>query len=178
MRVILVAILLVGYLFAKDVQNQDTINKINNATVNALLIFTSQEGLNSGLYHFTNTEVDVDMEIYHLPFTYHFKADENINYFLVGNVGYSRTYLAGEVQDLPNSSVLNYLNHIQTYTAGIGGGIRYEFKKDLFISGGVEIIYSRAGASVQKPNGEIGDTIEDFFNSNYEPLANSKIQSS
>jgi hypothetical protein len=44
--------------------------KAHLASINTLLIFTSQEGLSTGRYNFT--DVGVDMEIYKLPFTYHF----------------------------------------------------------------------------------------------------------
>jgi len=167
MRFLLIVTFFMFRLFANEVSSSTDVNKVNAATVNTLLIFTSQEGLNSGLYHFTNTAVDVDMQIYHLPFTYNFKNNSNINYFLVGNVGYSRTYLAGNVEENSGLGVLNYLNQIQTYTAGVGGGVRYALHDDFKISAGVELIYSRSGASVKKPDGELGDAIEDFFNSNY-----------
>lgn len=67
---------------------KDIAEKAHLANINALLIFTSQEGLSSGHYRFTN--VEVEMDIYHLPFTYHFPSEDGrMNYFVVGNVGYS-----------------------------------------------------------------------------------------
>ena len=146
-------------LEATSVKTEDTINSINIATINTLLIFTSQDGLNSGIYHFTNTPQDIDMTIYHLPFLYNFKSDRNYNFFVVGNVGYSRVSLT--------EPTLDVLNHLQTYTAGIGGGVRYKVMKDIFLLVGGELIYSRAGLSVMKPDGDLGDIIEDFFNQNY-----------
>ena len=134
------------------------------ANINALLIFTSQNGLNTGLFHFTN--VGVDMEIYSLPFEYQFKSDSNINYFLVGNVGYSRVFVSKDIV-LPPNSRLTYDNHLRTYTAGLGIGMRYMFSDELRFLGGLEFIYSRSGASVKKPDNDIGDAIEDFFNKNY-----------
>ena len=134
------------------------------ANINALLIFTSQNGLNTGLFHFTN--VGVDMEIYSLPFEYQFKSDSNINYFLVGNVGYSRVFVSKDIV-LPPNSRLTYDNHLRTYTAGLGMGMRYMFSDELRFLGGLEFIYSRSGASVKKPDNDIGDAIEDFFNKNY-----------
>ncbi|SFV55541.1 hypothetical protein MNB_SM-4-1518 [hydrothermal vent metagenome] len=134
------------------------------ASINTLLIFTSQEGLNSGLYRFTN--VGVDMEVYHLPFTYHLKSDSSINYFIVGNVGYSRVFISKET-DIASDVRLNYENHLRTYTAGLGGGARYKFSSDLSAMAGLELIYSKSGASVKKPDDSIGDAIEDFFSQNY-----------
>ena len=135
------------------------------SNINALLIFTSQEGLSSGHYRFTN--VGVDMDIYHLPFNYQLPSKENgINYFVVGNVGYSRTFLSEDI-DVPPNGRLDYDNHLRTYTAGIGGGIRYEAEKNIYFSSGFELIYSRSGASVRLPDDDIGDAIEDFFKQNY-----------
>lgn len=135
------------------------------ANINALLIFTSQEGLSTGRYNFS--DVGVDMEVYKLPFTYHFDSKENdIDYFMVGNVGYSRVFISQQIE-LPPSSRLNYDNHIRTYTAGLGGGIRYKATDTLHFSAGIELIYSRSGASVKKPDDNPGDAIEDFFNQNY-----------
>jgi len=154
-------------LYALEGLSTQEINKVNAATLNTLLIFTSQDGLNSGLYHFTNTPVDVDMEIYHLPFIYHLDSNGKFNYFIIGNIGYSKTYLVGDIKQLPSGSTLDYNSHIQTFTAGIGGGTRYKFSSELMLSGGVEFIYSRAGLSISLPNSNIGDTIENFFNNNY-----------
>ncbi len=148
-------------LHALSYKSTDDITKVNIATINTLLIFTSEDGLNSGTYHFTNTPADIDMSIYHLPFLYNFDSESDLNFFVVGNVGYSRVYLSNETR------TLDIFNHIQTYTAGLGGGLRYKFSKDLSLLGGGELIYSRAGISVIKPDGDIGDIIEDFFNKNY-----------
>ncbi len=133
--------------------------------INALLIFTSQEGLSTGRYNFTN--VGVEMEVYKLPVTYHFESKENpIDYFMVGNVGYSRVFISQQIELIPDSR-LNYDNHIRTYTAGLGGGVRYKATDEIHFSGGIELIYSRSGASVKKPDDAIGDAIEDFFNQDY-----------
>lgn len=139
--------------------------KAHLANINALLIFTSQEGLSTGRYQFTNA--GVDMEVYKLPFTYHFESKkEPVDYFMVGNVGYSRVFISQQIE-LPPASRLNYDNHIRTYTAGLGGGIRYKATEVIHFSAGIELIYSRSGASVKKPDDEIGDAIEDFFNQDY-----------
>ncbi len=142
----------------------DIAEKAHLANINTLLIFTSQESLNSGLYKFTN--VGVDMDVYHLPFTYQLKTDNDINYFIVGGVGYSRVYIADDIV-IPPDSVLNHHNHIRTYTGGLGGGVRYKATSELNFQGGVEFIYSRSGSSVTLPNDDIGDAIEDFFNKEY-----------
>ncbi len=142
----------------------DVAKNTHLANINALLIFTSQNGLNTGLFHFTN--IGVDMEVYNLPFEYQFKSDSDVNYFLVGNVGYSRVFVSNDIV-LPPHSRLTYDNHLRTYTAGLGIGMRYIFSDELKFLGGLEFIYSRSGASVKKPDDDIGDVIEDFFNKNY-----------
>ena len=167
MRYLLSFFLTITWLYGLEVSSSQKIEKVNAATLNTLLIFTSQEGLSSGLYHFTNTSVAVDMKVYHLPFTYHFRSDSNINYFIVGNVGYSQIYLAGDIVKLPENTNFDYNSHIQTFTAGFGGGVRYKVTKEFLISGGLELIYSRAGLSVSLPTSDLGNKIEDFFNNNY-----------
>jgi len=155
--------------FLIKLANADTIEEIATkahlANINALLIFTSQDSLNSGLYQFT--KVGVDMNVYHLPFSYNLgQTDMGIEYFMVGNVGYSTVNISKDVEIPPNGR-LNYENHIATYTAGLGGGVRYKFTKELSASGGLEFIYSRSGARVTQPNDSVGDAIEGFFNKNY-----------
>ena len=162
LKVLLLVALLSTYVFAKSVE--EIAEEAHIASINTLLIFTSQEGLNSGLYHFTN--VGTDMEIYHLPFTYHLESDTNINFFLVGNVGYSRVFISQDVE-IPPASRLDYDNHLRTYTGGLGGGARYKFNSDWSVLGGVELIYSKSGASVKQPDDDLGHAIEDFFNKNY-----------
>ena len=152
----------VSYVHAETIE--EIAEKAHLANINTLLIFTSQDGLSSGRYNFTN--VGVDMEVYKLPFTYQFESEKPLNYFMIGNVGYSRTFISQEIE-IPPSSRLNYDNHIRTYTAGLGGGVRYKATEDIHFSGGVQLIYSRSGASVKKPDDQIGDAIEDFFNQDY-----------
>jgi len=142
----------------------DIAKKAHLASINTLLIFTSQDALSSGTYHFT--DVGVDMDILHLPFTYHFPSTDSLNYFIVGNIGYSKTYITQTIQ-IPDGTRLNNKNHIRTYTAGLGGGIQYKFSPQFYISGGAELIYSKSGVSVLDPNNNIGDAIEDFFNQDY-----------
>jgi len=162
-KIIFLFILFVNSLmFAKT--TEELAKEAHIASINTLLIFTSQEGLNSGLYRFT--DVGVDMEVYHLPFTYQLESDTDLNYFIVGNVGYSRVFISKNI-DIPPNSRLNYDNHLRTYTAGLGGGARYKITSDLSTMLGGELIYSRSGASVKQPDDSAGDAIEDFFNKNY-----------
>ena len=59
---------------------EDTATKTHLANINALLIFTSEKGINSGHYHFS--KVGVDMDVYSLTFFYDFKSDDKWDYFI------------------------------------------------------------------------------------------------
>jgi len=142
------------------------------ANINALLIFTSQDGLNTGLFHFT--KANIDMQIYNLPFRYHFDSDSKLNYFLMGNVGYSRVSTSKDFV-LPPNSRLTADTHLQTYTAGLGLGVRYKLLDDLSVMSGIELIYSRSGVSVKESDESITAPIEDFFNQNYNDNLSYKI---
>jgi len=139
---------------------EDAAKEAHLANINALLIFTSQDGLNTGLFHFT--KVDVDMRIYNLPFLYHFESEKNFNYFIVGNVGYSNVFTKNEFAFAPGV-VVNSDSQLQTYTGGIGLGVRYKLREYLSISGGTEFIYSRSGVSTKQIDGDVTAPIEDFF---------------
>jgi len=142
----------------------DVAKEAHLANINALLIFTAEDGLNTGLFHFT--KVNVDMEIYNLPFRYHFASESDFNYFLSGNIGYSRVFTSREFISSPGS-LLTAESHLQTYTAGLGVGVRYKLREDLSFLGGLELIYSRSGVNVKQADENIVDPIEDFFDNNY-----------
>ena len=161
--------LLYFLLFVASSLNAETVKDVAQrahlANINALLIFTSQDGLSTGRYRFT--DVGVTMELYNLPFTYHFKPKQKkYNYFVVGNVGYSRTFVSADTEIPPNVR-LNFDNHLRTYTAGLGGGMRYKPAEDVHLSAGGELIYSRSGVSVNGTGDDLSDAISDFFSENY-----------
>ena len=151
---------------------EDAAKEAHLANINALLIFTSQDGLNTGLFHFT--KVDVDMQIYNLPFLYHFESEKNFNYFIVGNVGYSNVFTKNEFVFAPEV-ILNSDSHLQTYTGGIGLGVRYKLRDYLSISSGAEFIYSRSGVSTKHLDGGITAPIEDFFKSKFNDNVSYKL---
>lgn len=163
------SLLLTSNVIADTISNEEAARLAKEAhlsSINALLIFTSQDGLNSGLYHFT--KIGADMEIYNLPFSYTFDSNgAKLEYFIMGNVGYSRVYLSKDREvDVP-AGRLDYKNHLRTYTAGFGGGIKYHLYEEFTVSGGVEIIYSRSGVSVKEPGDGIDEAITDFFDEDY-----------
>ena len=135
------------------------------ANINALLIFTSQNGLNTGLFQFT--KVGVDMQIYNLPFRYHYASNTKLNYFLVGNVGYSSVTTTKKILSSQNNNSLDTDTQLQTYTGGLGLGARYRFRDDLSVLGGLELIYSRSGVSIKSSNSNLTTPVGDFFSNNY-----------
>jgi len=137
------------------------------ANINTLLVFTSESGLSSGHYRFTKS--DFKMQSYSLPFRHHFKPlDSKMNWFANGGVGYSITRLDTQTRVSRSGTDidLRHDNKLQTYTAGLGGGLRYKSEMGVDFSGGMGLIYSRVGTSV-KPEDDIGDAIKDFFDSQY-----------
>lgn len=146
---------------------EETAQKVYLANINTLLIFTSESGLSSGFYRFTNAQFK--MQTYTLPFTHHFDSvAEDVNWFINGGVGYSITRL--DTQTTQKSATgdieLTHDNKLQTYTAGIGGGLRYQSESGIDFLGSFGMIYSRVGTSV-RPKDDIGGAIEDFFDRNY-----------
>lgn len=139
------------------------------ATVNAAIVFTSQDGLSSGVYRFT--KIDTQMRMYNLPLSYHFDPfTERTNLFMVFDFAYSDTRSDNSVEDV-NGTLLNVDNQLQTYVAGIGGGLRYRATdhSDLLIAG--ELFYSRVGLSVRAEDGlnpgDVTNFFSDDFNQNF-----------
>ncbi|PHR54792.1 MAG: hypothetical protein COA44_12230 [Arcobacter sp.] len=146
---------------------EETAEKVYLANINTLLIFTSESGLNSGAYKFT--QAGFKMQTNSLPFKHNFEPfKENMNLFINGGVGYSITRLETQTRDTKsaNNIDLRHDNKLQTYTAGLGLGLRYISDHGIDYLGYIGIIYSRVGTSVS-PNDEIGEAIEDFFDGEY-----------
>lgn len=134
------------------------------ASINSVIVFTSQDGLSSGIYRFTNT--DTEMRMYNLPLQFHFDPlSENSNLFLILDIGYSDTYADRE---LPSSSGILYKdNRMQTYVGGIGIGIRYKATNFSSIQFGGEFLYSRVGVTSRVEDGINEDDIKNFFSSDF-----------
>lgn len=145
----------------------ETAEKIYLANINTLMIFTAESGLSSGAYRFTKS--NYKMKVYSLPFSYSFEPfNAKANWFLDGGVGYSITRLDTRTvtQQSGTDITLTHDNKLQTYTAGLGGGIRYKTDMNIDLLASLGIIYSRVGTSV-KPQDDVGGAIEDFFDSQY-----------
>jgi len=163
-QILLVLLLCCSPLHAEETA-EEVAQRIYQANINALLVFTSQEGLNSGHYRFSN--IGVKMDIYHLPFLYQLDVgNETINMFMMGNVGYSRAYVHEDI-DIHEYSSLSHDNQMNTYTGGIGAGVRFKTAWDIDILTGLELIYSRSGINVHNPDNAIGGAIEEFFKGKY-----------
>ncbi len=168
MRIWLLLLLSLSLSHSADTP-EDIATRAYQANINALMVFTSQEGLSSGHYRFTN--VGAEMNVAHLPFIYHLAPyDEKMNFFIVGNVGYSKTSLYESIEvdtDRSESERLEYDNQLQTYTGGLGFGLRYKTDYGIDILAGIEFIYSRTGITLREPDDDIGDAIVGFFNGKF-----------
>ncbi len=139
--------------------------KAYRTNINALLIFTSEAGLSTGLYRFSKP--GVKMQIYTLPFRYHFEPfAKNLNYFVSGSLAYSVTRLDTEVESSPLSPELTLDNKLKTYTAGLGMGMRYKSAWGVDILGGAQLLYSRVNTSAGSQE-SIDKDVKELFGSEY-----------
>ena len=130
---------------------------------NAVVVFTAQDGLSSGVYRFTN--VDTEMTMYNLPFQYQFDPlTENSNLFMILDLGYSNTRSDRDVDLDTNSStpILNISNQLQSYVVGLGIGIRYKATEHSELQFGGEFLYARLGLFERKGGG-LDDSVNNFF---------------
>jgi len=166
---IAVAILLIcRALWALDTA-EEAAQKAYLANINALMVFTTKDGLNSGTYDFTRA--NATMYIIHLPLHYQFAPfAPEWNAFMIGGVGYSETTMTRDINTTPAGGSgeiqLTATNMLRTYTGGIGGGLRYRPGFGFELLGGLEAIYSRVGVSTRDKNGA-GDVVGDFFQDSY-----------
>ena len=163
MHILLVLILLFSLSNAVSIKDQLS-QDAYLATVNASIVFTSQDGLSSGVYRFTN--LDTQMTMYNLPLTFHFdKVTEKTNFFMMTDSGYSDMQHEGNVED--NSTLLHYYNRMQTYVVGIGGGVRYALSEHSSLLFGGEFLYSRIGISAREDKLIDDSTVVNFFDSDF-----------
>jgi hypothetical protein len=166
---VLIVLVWVGcrVLFAVDTP-EEAAKKAYLANINALMVFTSKDGLNSGRYEFTRA--NTTMKILHLPFRYQFDPFKpGWNFFLIGGIGYSETVMTTDVNTTASAAgdiTLTTKNMLQTFTGGIGGGIRYRNDSGIEVLGGLEPIYSWVGVTNRNDNGA-GQIVEDFFKGQY-----------
>jgi len=163
MRIIFLFFLLLSSLKATTLDEQLT-QDAYLATVNAAIVFTSQDGLSSGFYRFTN--IDTEMRMYNLPLTHHFEPlTENTNIFMVFDMGYSDTRNDRDVD--ANGTLLHLNNRLQTYVGGIGAGVRYRATQHSGLLFGVELIYSRVGVTARTEDELDGSAVENFFSDDF-----------
>ncbi len=167
MRIIFIIFLFFSSLKATTLQEQLT-QDAYLATVNAAIVFTSQDGLSSGFYRFTN--IDAEMTMYNLPLSYHFDPlSENTNLFMIFDLAYSDTRSDHDVQN-STGELLQLDNRLQTYVGGVGGGIRYRATENSDLLFGGEVIYSRVGLTVRGEDldgSAVGNFFSDDFNENF-----------
>jgi len=163
LRVLLLITLFIGSVGAATIEEQ-LAQDAYLATVNASIVFTSQDGLSSGRYRFTN--LDTDMTIYNLPLRFHFdRITENSNLFVMTDMGYSDTRHEGKVED--NTTLLEYSNRLQTYVVGLGGGLCYHLNSHSKLLFGGEILYSRIGISAREESLIDDSTVINFFDGDF-----------
>ena len=134
------------------------------ASINAVIVFTSQDGLSSGIYRFTN--IETEMRMYNLPFQYQFGAlSEHTNLFLIMDLGYSDTTSNREIAI--GGRTLHKNNRLQTYVGGLGLGIRYRPTEHSDLQFGGEMIYSRAGVTTRVGEGLNGEDVKNFFSDDF-----------
>jgi len=148
---------------------EEVAEKAYLANINTLLIFTSESGLSSGNYVFT--ESGFKMKTYSLPFRYDLvPVDKRLRLFINGAVGYSITRLVTQTTTKSATTnediVLTHDNKLQTYTGGLGLGLGYQSDLGIDFLGSIGVIYSRVGTSIQ-PKDEVGEAIKDFFDDEY-----------
>lgn len=117
-----------------------------SANINAVLVFSTQHGLNSGAYNFR--AIDARLQTLHVSGYFELEPySDNINFVFGGGVGYSQTSKTGEWnQTVPSSpGTLTHTNLLRTYTGSLGGGIQYHNQDGFELAGVLELIYSRMG---------------------------------
>ena len=137
------------------------------SNVNTVLIFTSEAGLSSGRYRFTN--IDIEMTTYVLPYEHHFDPfSEKMNLFFKGNTGYSVTEFGKNsltdksIQDLG----ITVNTKVRTYSMGAGGGLRYRTDLGIDLLIGAELIFSRIGSDIETKD-PFNDVVDGFFDNEY-----------
>ncbi len=126
---------------------------------NAVIVFTSQDGLSSGVYNFTN--INTEMLMYNLPLQYHFDPlTEKTNAFMIIDMGYSKTKSDRDIN--ASGKVLNISNQLQSYVLGIGIGLRYKATEHSELQFGGELLYSRLGLFDRGGKG-LDDSVSNFF---------------
>jgi len=164
MRILLIFFLLMTSLKASEPKDLDSLEVGRYLSLsNAVVVFTAQDGLSSGVYRFTN--VDTEMTMYNLPFQYQFSPlSEKTNLFMILDLGYSNTRSDRDV-DLDNDNstpLLNIKNQLQAYVAGLGIGIRYKATEHSEVQFGGEVLYARLGL-FEREGGALDGSIDHLF---------------
>ena len=121
----------------------DLKSKLGNSYVkaaNTLLFFTSENIISSGSYTFEND--DEKLKTTFLPVTYHFDNGSNFyNFYINGSAGYSKY----RERNITFRDSLDGID-IKTYALKVGGGVRFNFTKDIDMMMGISYIYSKVNS--------------------------------
>ncbi len=144
----------------------DAAKKAYMANINAVVVFTAKEGLNSGYYEFTRR--NTSMYVLHVADRYHFTPYQpSWNLFVSGGAGYSEAWMTTPVDAEPyreGNITLTATNVLQSYVASLGTGVRYDAGSGWSVLGGLDLIYSRVRIVSR---GDDEGIVEDFFKNNY-----------
>lgn len=146
--------------------------EVSKANINSILIFSSQEGLNSGIYHFKKT--GITLHTYHLPLKYNFPSDTKWNYFINGDLSFSRAYVDEHTLE-PVTTEIAKGTSIDTYIGGIGGGVRYTYGYGLSATCGFEVLYSRVGVKLGQT--DVQGTVRNVFDNSFKENITYKFKS-
>ena len=167
MRIILFAFFISSSILAASTLEQK-LGDSYLASVNAAVVLTTDNGLSTGIYRFS--EVDTEMRTYNLPLSYHFEPlIKDMNFFLLFDLGYSDTRAVGE--HTGKTRTLTLENRFQTYLIGLGGGLQYRLTEHSDLRVGGELLYSRVGLTVRHTDSLDGSVVENYYsnglNDNY-----------
>lgn len=145
---------------------EEAAKKAYLANINAVVVFTAKEGLNSGYYDFTRK--NTSMFVLHVADRYHFAPYRpNWNLFVAGGAGYSEAWMTSAVEAEPyldENITLTATNILQSYVGALGTGVRYDAGAGWSVLGGLDLIYSRVRIVSR---GDDDGIVEDFFKNNY-----------
>jgi len=158
MRMIMLILLL--FVSLKAIQDLDDLEASQYLSLsNAVVVFTSQDGLSSGVYRFTN--INTEMTMYNLPLQYHFEPlTDKTNVFMIIDMGYSNTHSNRDINI--SDKVLNISNQLQSYVFGVGAGLRYKMTEHSELQVGGEFLYSRLGL-FEREDGGLDGSVSNLF---------------
>lgn len=144
---------------------QNAAQKAYLANINAMMILTLRDKIGFGHYKFIRS--DTTMSVVQLPVRYQTDdVAENVNLFILAHAGYGEmTMTTPVIPDPKNALRQTSTNMLQTYTGGLGGGVRYH-EKGFEFSLGFENIFTRVGIR-NKDGADIEGVVKSVYEDKY-----------